>query len=391
MAGDEIGFGAVGCGGFAMFALQHLVQVPGLKLVAVTDVSADAVSRASSRFGVGDPGGLDAMLASADVDAVYIATPPFLHHDQAMRALSAGKHVICEKPLAIDVGQGAEMVAEAAARDRLMVTDFMQRYNPLFDAVSGLLESDALGDFLHGSFENLASDEHLPAGHWFWDRAKSGGIFIEHGVHFFDLFSGWLGAGRVEAACVGIRPGSDIEEQVGCTVRYSDGAWVDFYHGFHQTDRMDRQTLRLIFERGDVTLFEWIPIRARVHAVVSESQSLELTELFPGARLDVVETYTGARRGYLGRGKQLDVYQMVDMAYGDGALKMHRYGELLRAMFADQAAWIRDRRHQRRITEANGLDSLVTAYEADQLAHQDSTWSAATARLGGGTSAVDRQ
>jgi predicted dehydrogenase len=369
MTGGEIGFGAVGCGGFGLFALQHLVQVPGVRLVGVTDVSPEAASRASDLLGVEDAGGMDALLAHDDIDAVYLATPPFLHHDQAMRALAAGKHVICEKPLAVEVGDGEEMIAAARDRDRLMVTDFMQRYNPVFNAVAALLHSGALGQLLHGSFENLASDENLPRGHWFWDRAKSGGIFVEHGVHFFDLFAGWLGAGRVEAAQVGVRPGSHVEEQVGCSVRYRDGAWVDFYHGFHQARQMDRQTLRLIFEHGDVTLLDWIPVRVRVHALISESASYVLAELFPGGRLDVLETYSGARRGYRSRGEERDAYQMVDMAYGDGELKMRRYGEVLRAMFADQTEWIRDHDHRRRVTEANGYDALVTAHEADRLAH----------------------
>ena len=101
----------------------------------------------------------------------------------------------------------------------------MQRYNPLFDQVARLVESRVLGEVLHGSFENYASDENLPADHWFWDRTKSGGIFVEHGVHFFDLFAGWLGAGRVEAAQVGVRPGTAIEEHAASTVRYGDTAW----------------------------------------------------------------------------------------------------------------------------------------------------------------------
>ena len=72
----------------------------------------------------------------------------------------------------------------------------MQRYNPVYDAVDRLIQSGTLGELLHGSFENYASDENLPPEHWFWDRSKSGGIFVEHGVHFFDLFAGWLGPGR---------------------------------------------------------------------------------------------------------------------------------------------------------------------------------------------------
>ncbi|MDQ3622442.1 MAG: Gfo/Idh/MocA family oxidoreductase [Verrucomicrobiota bacterium] len=73
--------------------------------------------------------------------------------------------------------------------------------------------------------------------HWFWDREKSGGIFIEHGVHFFDLFEWWLGPGKVLAAQQVQRPGSALIEHVSCTVLYRDSALVQFYHGFHQPTR----------------------------------------------------------------------------------------------------------------------------------------------------------
>ena len=221
-----------------------------------------------------------------------------------------------------------------------------------------------------GTFENYASDENLPAEHWFWDRSKSGGIFVEHGVHFFDLFAGWLGRGRVEAAQVGVRPGTAIEEHVHCTVRYGDAALVNFYHGFHQAGRMDRQELRLVFERGDVTLFDWVPTRARIHAVVDESQTRDLCDLFPGARLDVTASYGGKDRACRARGKEIDAYQIIELSSGDGQAKSPLYGRLLRSVMEDQVAWIRDRRHQRVVTEANGRDSLAMACEADALAHQ---------------------
>ena len=119
-----------------------------------------------------------------------------------------------------------------------------------------------LGELLHGYFENYASDESLPPDHWFWDRAKSGGIFIEHGVHFFDLFAGWLGRGHGRRGAGGAAARAPaIEDQVQCTVRYGDGVLVNFYHGFTQPGRMDRQELRLVFERGDVTLYDWVPTR----------------------------------------------------------------------------------------------------------------------------------
>ncbi|HEX5269407.1 MAG TPA: Gfo/Idh/MocA family oxidoreductase [Gemmataceae bacterium] len=367
--GDEVGLAVIGCGGFGLFALQHFAQVGGVKLVGMAGTHRPAALAAARRFGIPDVEDVAALVRRDDVNLVYIATPPFLHHSQAMTALEAGKHVICEKPLALTVAQADEMVAAARRNGRLLVANLMQRYNPLFDAVRQMVRSRVLGDFLHGTFENYASDENLPADHWFWDRPKSGGIFVEHGVHFFDLFDGWLGDGRVEAAQCGVRPGTAIEEQVQCTVRYGDTGLVNFYHGFHQPGRLDRQEMRLLFERGDVTLFEWVPTRARIRALADEQGTRDLCDLFPGARLDVSAAYSGRDRACQGRHKALDVYQMIELTHGEGRLKSHVYGNLLRALLADQLAWLRDPAHRRRVTEENGRDSLAVACEADRLAH----------------------
>lgn len=363
--------GVVGCGGFGLFALQQFTQVPGVVLAGVAGTHRPAALAAAARFGVENVEDVGELFRRDDVDAVYIATPPFLHHPQARAALEAGKHVIVEKPLALTVAEADELVALARKQDRLLIANLMQRYNPLFDAVREVVETKVLGEVLHGTFENYASDESLPADHWFWDRDKSGGIFIEHGVHFFDLFAGWLGAGAVEAAQIGVRPGTAVEEHVHATVRYG-AALVNFYHGFHQTGRMDRQELRLVFERGDVTLFDWVPTRARVRALVDERQTRELCALFPGARLDVSASYGGSDRSCRARGKTFDAYQLIDLSFGDGEAKSPLYGKLLRSVMADQVAWVHDRTHRRVVTEANGRDSLATACAADALARAGS-------------------
>lgn len=159
----------------------------------------------------------------------------------------------------------------------------------------------------------------------FWDREKSGGIFIEHGVHFFDLFQGWLGAGEVVAAHRVLRPGSGIEEQVQCTVRYASGSLVNFHHGFTQPSRLDQQEFRLVFEYGELTLEEWVPVHARIRAAMNEEQPRTLMELFPGARLDVLKTYGGRDRAGRGRHKDLDIYQQIELYYALGDDKMRRY------------------------------------------------------------------
>ena len=372
MSTEPIRLGVVGCGGFGLFALQQFTQVPGVELVGMAGTHREAAYATAQRFGIPDIVDVAEMVKRPDIDLIYISTPPFLHHPQAMLALEAGKHVICEKPLAMNMDEADEMIAAARQRDLLMVANLMQRYNPVFDVVRDLICENVLGELLHGYFENYANDEGLAAEHWFWDRQKSGGIFIEHGVHFFDLFEGWLGPGEVAAAQCGVRPGTSIEEHVHCTARYGPATMVNFYHGFHQAGRMDRQELRLLFERGDVTLYGWIPTEAKVHAIADEKDTRRLCELFAGARLDITLNYPPKDRACTGRHKSLDVYQMVELTYGLGDDKMHRYGELLRAMMLDQVSWIRDRSHARKITEENGHRSLAMAVQADRLAHVES-------------------
>ena len=220
MAANAVGIGILGFGGFAMFASQQFAQVPGAALRCIADTHREASLACAARFGLADVQRAEVMFAMPDVQLVYIATPPFLHYAQARDALRAGKHVILEKPLAVTMEHADELVSIARDKGLLLVTNLMQRYNPLFGQIKELVDSKVLGDVLHGTFENYASDEGLGPDHWFWDATKSGGIFIEHGVHFFDMFAGWLGAGSVESAGRVLRPGLGIEEQVYCTARY---------------------------------------------------------------------------------------------------------------------------------------------------------------------------
>ncbi|GAB3943214.1 hypothetical protein GCM10028805_09090 [Spirosoma harenae] len=370
---QSIGLGIIGLGGFGLFAAQQFLQIPTIKLIAIAGSKHEEVITADKRFGVKHLESLDELVNQPDIDLIYIATPPFLHYQQAMLALKAGKHVICEKPLAINPEHGRELIETARQKGLLMVTNLMQRYNPMFARIKQLIDKKLLGEFLHGYFENYAGDEGLNPQHWFWDRSKSGGIFIEHGVHFFDMFAGWLGDGTVKAAQVVKRPDSaDIEDQVQATVEYGDDRTgrklVNFYHGFTQTGRMDRQEMRLVFERGDVTLFEWIPTRMILRCVADEETTRSLMDLFPGAQLNVTANIGGKDRPLYGRHKQFDAYQQIELRFGFGNEKQHIYSEILRLMFHDQVQAIHFPGTHRIITEQNGLLSLETAAEADRIA-----------------------
>lgn len=371
----ELGIGVIGMGGFGLFAIQQFVQHPNVKLVAIAGSKREEAIRTAQRFGAEQLSSLEELVSHPDVDIVYIATPPFMHYEQSMLALNAGKHVICEKPLAMNPEEGAEMLALAKEKGLLMVTNLMQRYNPMFARIKHLIDKNLLGDFLHGYFENYAGDEGLSPEHWFWDRTKSGGIFIEHGVHFFDMFAGWFGDGTVKAAQLLKRPNShDVEDQVQATVEYGDDETgrklVNFYHGFTQTGRMDRQEMRLVFERGDVTLYEWVPTRMVLRCVADETTTRELMTLFPGAQLNVTANIAGKDLPLRGRHKEFNAYQQLEMKFGFEQEKQHLYSELLRLMFRDQVSGIKYPDTHRVITEENGLRSLETASEADRMARE---------------------
>ncbi len=88
---SEIGLGVIGCGGFGLFALQQFTQVPGIRLAGMAATARPAAIAAAKRFGLEDLEQIDKLIARPEVDLIYIATPPFLHFDQARQALEAGE------------------------------------------------------------------------------------------------------------------------------------------------------------------------------------------------------------------------------------------------------------------------------------------------------------
>jgi len=125
-----------------------------------------------------------------------------------------------------------------------------------------------------------------------------------------------------------------------------------------------------VFERGEITLHDWVPTWGQIHALMNERQTREISELFPGSTLNVLSSYGGKDRECRGRGKTFDASQLIDLSFGKGQAKSPLYCELLRAMMTDQVAWIRDRSHKRVVSELNGRDSLAVACLADKLAHR---------------------
>src|SRR6478735_3137248 len=176
--------GIVGTGAFAQFASEAFLRTGKVKMVACMDVDINAASAMAANYNAASYSVYEEFLSDENIELVYISTPPSIHYYQSKSALQAGKHVLCEKPAALKLEEAQELALLANESGLLYAVNLMQRYNPLYDSVKKIIDDELLGKFLHGFFENYASDEKLDASHWFWDPLKSGGIFIEHGVHF---------------------------------------------------------------------------------------------------------------------------------------------------------------------------------------------------------------
>lgn len=362
---NRLTIGIIGAGGFAAFAAKAFIKIDGIRIKAITDVNMSFAHQVASEVDALVYPGYEEMLADTDIDLIYIATPPFLHYTQSKQALLAGKHVICEKPAALKTVEAEELAAYARTKGLLYTVNLMQRYNPLYATVKTIIDEKWLGDFVHGFFENYASDEKLVPSHWFWDRRQSGGIFIEHGVHFFDMFEGWFGPGQLVHAMEIERESVSppVTDRVQAVVLYNNSP-VNFYHGFNQPKVLDRQELRLQFDRGDITLYEWVPVKIRIHGLFSKEQFEKINQHFPIASIEVNESPAGQDQHVTGKFKDIAYDALMTITSGDIKDKMERYEQLVISMLEDQWAWIRDHSHPRKIDDTNAVESLRIAEAA---------------------------
>ncbi|MDB6072117.1 MAG: putative dehydrogenase [Verrucomicrobiales bacterium] len=365
---NTIRYGLIGCGGFGRFCLEAYQSLEGMQCVAVADQDAALAHFTAAQTGLEACGSPDELLARQDIDLVHLATPPFTHASLATAALNAGKHVLCEKPLALNLQDASAMIHLAAEKKRILAVNLIMRYNPLCRAVKAVIDSRILGAPVHASLINSAKDEPLPAAHWFWDREKSGGIFIEHGVHFFDLFEWWFGSGTLLSAHQVHRPDSRIVDQVLASVQYGGGVLGTFYHGFHQLGRRDEQTWRLIFELGTITLTEWVPTEMKLDVSLSDAEFEKLTALLPGVRVQLLERYPAEDSHARSRHRDRLVEVHAGMTLDAGFAKQELYAKMLRDLMTDQLAAIRDPAHVRVVGERNGLTSLAYAVSAQMAA-----------------------
>ncbi len=173
------------------------------------------------------------LLADADVEAVVVALPTFLHRPVVIAALEAGKHVLCEKPPALHAEEVVAMMDAARRAGRVLAFGLQRRALPSVTAARALIESGELGTLYHGrAVWTRAWGAPAGAGGWHRDRARAGGgPLIDLGVHVLDLAWWLMGRPAVRSVAGIIHNRSFDPEQVEDAafglVRLSEGRAIE--------------------------------------------------------------------------------------------------------------------------------------------------------------------
>lgn len=359
---NSIGLGIIGGGGaFGRFIASALPLVPGVSLHGIAGTSEQRTRQAAHTLGVPfwtleyhD------LIANPQVDVVVIASPPHLHAEMALATLRSGKALFVEKPVATTITDGVVLLEEARWRKVPATVDYVMRYSPLYQVVYQIVQTRLFGALRRMDFRNDAGDEGLADDHWFWDREKSGGIFIEHGVHFFDVY-GWL-AGAAPAAVQGValmRDDTNLQDIVHADVRYQNGILGTYTHAFDKPSRLEAQEGLLVFDRGSVRIHGWTPVRLEVEGLVTEMEWDQLSEI-PGLRLENVEHFA-TDQTMRGRGRQFSVRHLVRGVLIPPAESQELYRRAVGAALADLVASMREPQHRQLVTLADGVLSLAVA------------------------------
>ena len=188
----QLGIGIIG---FGRIGAEHAGWIDaaeeGIRAVAADDVTPARREMAASR-GLKVYDDMDAMLADPAVGAVLVSTPTAMHFDHAWRALAAGKHVMVEKPMALDLAQARTLVDEAERRELLLSVFHNRRWDLDYLTVKGAIDSGAFGRVINvesrlGQFASCvgpAAREYHP--NWRNEGPMGGGGLYDWGSHFLD-------------------------------------------------------------------------------------------------------------------------------------------------------------------------------------------------------------
>ncbi|MBK0002569.1 Gfo/Idh/MocA family protein [Erwinia sp. S38] len=213
-------WGIIGPGWIAERFARALKEFTSQQLVAIASRSQDRASAFASKMGIPQAFGSAAeLLASPDIDAVYIATPHNHHYPDGLQALNAGKHVLIEKPLALNAQQARGLAELAKAKGLLCMEAMWCDFLPKYDIITQLLEDGALGD-LH----TLLADhgEFFTPDHRIFNADLAGGPMMDLGSYLIG-FSVKVAGAPVSIHATGQQVPGGVNGQTSMLLTHNNG------------------------------------------------------------------------------------------------------------------------------------------------------------------------
>ncbi len=202
------------------------------EVVAVASRDASRARQYASEHGIPRSfGDYESLLASPDVDAVYIPLPNHLHKEWTIKAAGAGKHVLCEKPLGLDAAQAEEMVAACHAAGVTLAEAFQWRHHPHAERTRELLRDGAIGDLrlIEAGFTfPLGRDSDVR-----WDPAKGGGALYDVGCYPVALARYVTGGEPLSVTAQATWGQTGVDDLLVATLEFPGGVFAKLHGGFN--------------------------------------------------------------------------------------------------------------------------------------------------------------
>jgi len=252
-----IKFGVVGCGRIAQRHAQHIDRYGVLQ--AVCDVELDKAHDLSERYGATAYGDMDDLLESEkDIDVVSICSPNGLHAAHSIKALNRGFHVLCEKPMAINVHDCGEMIKTAERSNRRLFVIKQNRFNPPVAAVKKAIDDGVFGRLFSvqlSCFWNRNEDYYKDS--WKGTKELDGGTLFTQYSHFIDLLYWMVGdIKRVSALSANFAHTDTIEfEDTGVVaLEFHNGALGTINYTVNSFGKNMEGSLTIFGEKGTVKI-----------------------------------------------------------------------------------------------------------------------------------------
>jgi len=372
--------GLIGYGGFGKFLHHWWGKLDQVEVIAVADHSGSLDTNEKYKLYEN----WEDLIKDPEIDIVSIVTPPALHAEMACAAMQAGKHVLLEKPAGVTLEDAERLLQVQTETGRVITIDHMIRYNPLINEIMTLGKLGALGKLRHAAVHNYAQDESLPPEHWFWNEEVSGGIMVEHGVHFFDIINAISEQKPVEIYGFSDKRNEKQRDRVSAMVLYDDGLIAEYYHAFSGPGYFEETTVHLAYDLARFEIEGWMPMKGTIKALVN-TESKKALENLPGWQeisSDVIgcgkddSRPEGWGAGDEKLSSESDIVKVGGLSYkadyiitGNFEIQQSKgevYGKCVQEIILDIISKIEDKNHALKITLEDGIEALKVAIAASK-------------------------